>query len=382
MATELAAPEAGLRMSAEGSHLVRLSSGARMRVTGAYDACDRYLESLLIWSRKEDQAPLSTSDTLLDVKLDNRVEPDSDAIVCRDGLWVGAAGAVWIPTTHGYLEIRRLGEQHWQITRSDFEQLDVDRALAKSIGLSHGVLPLHASIANLRGHGIATIGRAESGKTSVLLTLLAQGASWLTDDDADAQLATGDVQACPCPVSAKWRYLRELPTLRREASLTNRLRMRSHGVLRAAARQLRHLPFPGTISRKLKRVAKGESRLQIEFPNRIAKTRLKTVVFVIPGVQSEIRVSSLEEVCNSVAAVLSSELEPIFALDKFMRGNGIPPLLDSGCDPLQTVRGLTRRFLKNKHVFVLTRAPRTSMQQMAHLLEAVTELADDAPSLA
>lgn len=392
MASDPAAIDACEETRQETPLEAQLASGACLRIFGEQVDQEDYLDELAMTTvatsrqatgsrEAEDERDIDEATPIvdaadapvIDIRIVDEVPFADDATRCPGKRWVTPNGSILVPTRRDFVALRRLNENHWQITRSDFDELDYDRALLKSIGLSRGILPLHASVAQLDGHGIAAIGRASSGKTSALLSLIAEGADWLTDDDADYLISAGVVRAYPCPIGAKWRYLREVRSLLRNVRMRDRLRMRWHRMIRSLARQLRYCPLPAKAVQKLKRVSEGESRLWIDFPNRIAETQIDTVIFVIPGVQSEIRKAEPEDVGSSIAAVLWSELEPIHTLDKLAADHSVPRLFETDIASLDRVREATRLLLKEKPIFVITRSPRTSMRQMKRLLAPIVE---------
>lgn len=111
--------------------------------------------------------------------------------------------------------------------------------LVNALFLSVGVLPLHASTADLDGLGIAMAGWSKGGKTEALLALISAGAAPVADEWTYAEPRSGMAHGALGPVRLTAEHLSERPELRRLVGRRRRARMTIAG---AGLRAYRSIP--------------------------------------------------------------------------------------------------------------------------------------------
>jgi hypothetical protein len=126
--------------------------------------------------------------------------------------------------------------------------------LVNALFLGIGVLPLHASTADLNGQGIATAGWSKGGKTEALLALMSAGAAPVADEWTYVEPASRVAHGALGPVRLTAEHLSERPELRRLVGARRRARMSVAGAgLRAyrgiLTRSWRRVPAFGWLHR-------------------------------------------------------------------------------------------------------------------------------------
>lgn len=353
----------------------RLVAGSRLVFKGTETNVTSYLARLAL----AEESPRVTSqrsdewNTSVQIHFREPKENDTSHISGSAGKRIDSSGAVLIPTKRGWIKIARTGDRQWAIERNHLERIDIDRALIQLLGTTSNVLPLHASVANLHATGIATIGSSSGGKTTVLLSLLELGASWISDDVASYYRDTNEIVARPTAIDAKWRYLRDVDQLRREVAWEDQLRLRFHPAVRRIAGMMSEFRLPNRISQKLQRVGQGESRIRITPPNWRPSTKLDVVILAGESEQAGIREIDRQSAAYPIARLLYDEVKSIAEINEEVLATGAAPMLDPWAEHEKQIYELTSQMLLNKKIYVLSKPAITSMQHIKELLSPIAQ---------
>jgi hypothetical protein len=167
----------------------------------------------------------------------------TSAPVCAVGLdgaeFAGDAYLVGVPGSRGRASIPldRVGDRCEILCEKTLPRVPLLRPIVHLTALARGVAPTHASAVELCGRGIVTTGWTSGGKTGILLTLMALGGRFISDDLLYIA-ADGQIYGLHEPLSIKDYYLDEAPQFRDRLTAREKQRIRSVRLLESTLRSL------------------------------------------------------------------------------------------------------------------------------------------------
>ena len=175
----------------------------------------------------------------------------TSAPVCAVGLdgaeFAGDAYLVGLPDSRGRARIPldRVGDRCEILCEKTLPRVPLLRSIVHLTVLARGVAPVHASAVELCGRGIVTTGWTSGGKTGILLTLMALGGRFISDD-ALYIAADGRIHGLYEPLSIKDYYLDEAQQFRDRLTAREKRRIRAVRLLESTLRSL-----PDGLARRL-----------------------------------------------------------------------------------------------------------------------------------
>lgn len=125
----------------------------------------------------------------------------------------------------------RLGDGAELVAERGINNIPLLIAMLNLSLLSKGILPFHASAFEYKGKGALVTGWAKGGKTEVLLSFMAQGASYIGDEWVYLLPDGSHMFGVPEPMRIWNWHLQDLPQFRARMKRKDQMRMRALGLL-------------------------------------------------------------------------------------------------------------------------------------------------------
>lgn len=140
----------------------------------------------------------------------------------------------------------QLGNQCELVCETGFPVIPMLMEMVNLTALNKGYIPVHASGCCLNGTGILTTGWTGGGKTGILLSLMANGAQFVSDDVVYLSPDGSEMFGLQQTIHVKDHYLAELPAYQSVVNSKDLLRMRGARWLQTLGQMM-----PGFVSNRL-----------------------------------------------------------------------------------------------------------------------------------